>query len=38
MTALPELFPEAFIRIFTSDQAVVKEAAWMVRLYAAGFL
>jgi len=37
MTALLELFPEVFICIFTSDPAVVKEAAWMVRLYAAGF-
>lgn len=37
MTALLELFPEIFIRIFTSDPAVIKEAAWMVRLYSAGF-
>ena len=37
MTALLELFPEVFIRIFTSDPAVIKEAVWMVRLYAAGF-
>lgn len=37
MTALLELFPEVFIRIFTSNPAVVKEAAWMVRLYAARF-
>jgi len=37
MTALLELFPEVFIRIFTSNPAVVKEAAWTVRLYAAGF-
>ncbi len=37
MTALIELFPEAFIRIFTSDPAVIPEAAWMVRLYVAGF-
>ena len=37
MTALLELFPEVFIRIFTSDPAVIREAAWMVRLYAAGF-
>lgn len=37
MTALLELFPEIFIRIFTSDLAVIKEAAWMVRLYSAGF-
>lgn len=37
MTALLELFPEVFIRIFTSDPAVIKEATWMVRLYAAGF-
>ena len=37
MTALLELFPEVFIRIFTSDPAVVKEATWMVRLYATGF-
>lgn len=37
MTALLELFPEVFIRIFTSDPAVIAEAAWMVRVYAAGF-
>ena len=37
MTALLELFPEVFIRIFTSDPAVIKEATWMVRLFAAGF-
>ncbi len=37
MTALLELFPEVFIRIFTSDPAVIREAAWMVRLYTAGF-
>lgn len=37
MTALLELFPGNFIRIFTSDPAVVREASWMVRLYAAGF-
>ena len=37
MTALLELFPQAFLRIFTSDPAVIQEAAWMVRLYAAGF-
>ena len=37
MTALLELFPEGFLRIFTSDAAVIKEATWMVRLYAAGF-
>ncbi len=37
MTALLELFPEVFIRIFTSEPAVIKEAAWMVRLYSAGF-
>lgn len=37
MTLLLELFPEVFIRIFTSDPAVVKEAVWMVRLYAAAF-
>ncbi len=37
MTALLELIPEVFLRIFTSDPAVIKEAAWMVRLYAAGF-
>jgi len=37
MTALLELFPELFIRIFTSDPAVINEAVWMVRLYAAGF-
>ncbi len=37
MTALLELFPEVFIRIFTSDPAVIKEASWMVRLYSAGF-
>ena len=36
-TALLELFPEVFIRIFTSDPTVIKEATWMVRLYAAGF-
>ena len=33
MTALLELFPEVFIRIFTSDAAVIKEASCMVRLY-----
>ncbi|MCR5168218.1 MAG: MATE family efflux transporter, partial [Oscillospiraceae bacterium] len=37
MTALLELFPEVFLRIFTSDPAVIKEASWMVRLYSAGF-
>lgn len=37
MTALLELFPEMFLRIFTSDTAVIKEASWMVRLYSAGF-
>ena len=37
MTALLELFPEMFLRIFTSDAAVIREATWMVRLYAAGF-
>lgn len=37
MTALLELFPEVFLRIFTADPAVIKEAAWMVRLYSAGF-
>lgn len=37
MTALLELFPEVFIRIFTSDPAVIREASWMVRLYCAGF-
>lgn len=37
MTALLELFPEVFLRIFTSDAAVIQEATWMVRLYAAGF-
>ena len=37
MTALLELFPEAFLRIFTSDPTVIREAARMVRLYAAGF-
>ena len=37
MTALLELFPEMFLRIFTSDPAVIKEASWMVRLYSAGF-
>ena len=37
MTALLELFPEVFIRIFTSGPAVIKEASWMVRLYSAGF-
>lgn len=37
MTALLELFPGIFIRIFTSDPAVVREASWMVRLCVAGF-
>ncbi len=37
MTALLELFPEVFIRIFSSDPAVIEEASWMVRLYSAGF-
>ncbi len=37
MAALLQLFPEVFIRIFTSDPAVIREAAWMVRLYTAGF-
>ncbi len=37
MTALLELFPAFFIRIFTSDPAVIEEAVWMVRLYSAGF-
>lgn len=37
MTALLELFPQVFLRIFTSDPAVIREASWMVRLYAAGF-
>lgn len=37
MSALLELFPEVFLRIFTSDPAVIQEATWMVRLYAAGF-
>lgn len=37
MTALLELFPQVFLRIFTSDPAVIQEASWMVRLYAAGF-
>ncbi len=37
-TALLELFPEVFIRIFTSAPSVIKEAAWMVRLYSAVFL
>ena len=37
MTALLELFPEMFLRIFTSDAVVIREATWMVRLYAAGF-
>jgi Na+-driven multidrug efflux pump len=37
MTLLLELFPELFIRIFTSDAAVIREASWMVRLYSAGF-
>lgn len=37
MTSLLELFPGNFIRIFTSDPAVVREASWMVRLYVAGF-
>ncbi len=36
-TALLELFPEVFIRIFTSAPSVIKEAAWMVRLYSAFF-
>ncbi len=36
MTALLELFPGLFIRIFTSDPAVIREAVWMVRIYAAG--
>ncbi len=37
MTTLLELFPEVFLRIFTSDPAVIKEESWMVRLYTAGF-
>ena len=37
MTTLLELFPEVFLRIFTSDPAVIKEESWMVRLYAACF-
>ncbi|MCR4750182.1 MAG: MATE family efflux transporter [Lachnospiraceae bacterium] len=37
MTALLELFPQVFIHIFTSDQAVIREASWMVRVYVAGF-
>mgnify|MGYP002624850678 CR=1 FL=1 len=37
ITALLELYPEVFIQIFTSDLAVIQEATWMVRLYAAGF-
>ena len=37
MTALLELCPQVFLRIFTFDPAVIEEAAWMVRLYAAGF-
>ena len=37
MTALLELFPEVFIRIFSSDPAVIEESSWMVRLYSAGF-
>ena len=37
MTALLELFPEVFIRIFTADPAVITEAVWMVRVYTAGF-
>lgn len=37
MTALLELFPKVFLRIFTADPAVIREAAWMVRLYTAGF-
>ncbi len=37
MTLLLEIIPEVFIRIFTSDPAVIREASWMVRLYCAGF-
>lgn len=37
MTALLELFPSVFIRIFTSDPAVIREASWMVRVNTAGF-
>ena len=37
MTALLELFPEVFLRIFTSDPAFIKEESWMVMLYTAGF-
>ena len=34
---LLQLFPELFLRIFTSNPAVIQEAIWMVRLYTAGF-
>lgn len=37
MTALIELFPGVFIRIFTSDPDVIREATWMVRVNTAGF-
>jgi len=37
MTAALELFPGVFIRIFTSDPSVIKEASWMVRVNTAGF-
>ena len=37
MTALIELFPGLFIRIFTSDPGVIREATWMVRVNTAGF-
>ena len=37
MTMLLQLFPELFLRIFTSNPAVIQEAIWMVRLYTAGF-
>ena len=37
MTAALELFPGGFIRIFTSDPAVIREASWIVRVNTAGF-
>ncbi|MBR1683759.1 MAG: MATE family efflux transporter, partial [Clostridia bacterium] len=37
MTALLELFPVVFIRIFTPDADVIREATWMVRVNTAGF-
>ena len=37
MTAALELFPGVFIRIFTSDPAVIREASWIVRVNTAGF-